>query len=394
MFLQGGNGKETGNLSTYSCTKYLPISNGDVFKYSGVVRYASANPCGYAIYDSNHSFLSSYLKDFTSGQLSTYEDYEVDATTLISEYEEANPGKYVKFIRFSSCRKNAGPTVKVLKNNMPIPVIALIDEISGKIDCKNVLYGKTYLTLGDSYSDPNFSSWTDNNGNTGKDSKQAYDPATDMYKNYGWHIADRNHMNYINVAKSGGTLTYFISSDVDHTPQTANSFSNDLTKGNEYSQQLSNYIAQADYITIAYGLNDQKWSDGHWLQCPVGERTDSDISTMWGAWNTVLSTILTLNPTVKIGIILTDGGFTEDQRNRQLSVANWWGIPTLDLMADPNVPMMAYPSTGIIPGRGEINQWAREQRLNAFRMSSSDNHPNPYGHEYRSTVIEDFLRRL
>ena len=173
------------------------------------------------------------------------------------------------------------------------------------------------MTFGDSYTAANFGEWTDPEGRTGQDSPLAYDSYNNQWKSYGWHIANRNAMTYTNKAVGGGTLTYAIydtsisAPDPTGTPQLANSLVKDLTTEDTFAQ-LSGLIADADYITIAYGLNDLKKYDKHWNLCDVGQKTDSVISTMWGAWNTVLSTIYNLNPDVKLGIILTDGGFNAD----------------------------------------------------------------------------------
>lgn len=37
---------------------------------------------------------------------------------------------------------------------------------------------------------------------------------------------------------------------------------------------------------------------------------------------------------------------------------------------------------------------AIQLRNKAFQTSDTDHHPNPKGHLYRSTIIENFLRRL
>jgi hypothetical protein len=41
-----------------------------------------------------------------------------------------------------------------------------------------------------------------------------------------------------------------------------------------------------------------------------------------------------------------------------------------------------------------INSKAIQLRNKAFQTSDTDHHPNPKGHLYRSTIIENFLRRL
>ena len=41
-----------------------------------------------------------------------------------------------------------------------------------------------------------------------------------------------------------------------------------------------------------------------------------------------------------------------------------------------------------------INSKAIQLRNKAFQTSDTDHHPNPKGHLYRSTIIENFLRRF
>ena len=80
-YIVATNGTGSGPNAIYKCTNFMPIRNGDVFYYTGTVR---SNGCGYAIYDENKLFLSSYL---TGNAEVNYENYEVDATILLNEYE-------------------------------------------------------------------------------------------------------------------------------------------------------------------------------------------------------------------------------------------------------------------------------------------------------------------
>ena len=69
-------------------------------------------------------------------------------------------------------------------------------------------------------------------------------------------------------------------------------------------------------------------------------------------------------------------------------MAEYWGVPYLDLKGDPKVPLM----TG---GRfGKVNSKAVALRNGAFQISEADGHPNLKGQEYRATVVEQFLRGL
>jgi hypothetical protein len=123
--------------------------------------------------------LSSYL---VGNDPVRYIDYEVDATEIIDSYNALGTGKQIAYIRFSTCNNNSSyPPVKVTRNNILIPanyridklsasINAKVDDLSAKSDTKNALYGKTYLTFGDSYTEASFTDWVDENGLSGKNS--------------------------------------------------------------------------------------------------------------------------------------------------------------------------------------------------------------------------------
>ena len=75
-----------------------------------------------------------------------------------------------------------------------------------------------------------------------------------------------------------------------------------------------------------------------------------------------------------------------------------YNINTRDIfnnVSDYNVSVL-FPNDGI---NGD-NKYDLEQACKilkpykAFQTSDTDHHPNPKGHLYRSTIIENFLRRL
>ena len=140
--------------------------------------------------------------------------------------------------------------------------------------------------------------------------------------------------------------------------------------------------ADADYITLCFGLNE--------TTADLGSISDTDNTTVMGAWNVVLEYLITNHPYAKIGILIPDGWCSREMRNALAQVADYWGIPYLDLKGDKSVPLM-------IGGRyegDEISPRALALRNASFQMSESDAHPNPKAHAYRSTVIEHFLRGL
>nr|UWG13664.1 MAG: GDSL-like Lipase/Acylhydrolase family protein [Bacteriophage sp.] len=122
----------------------------------------------------------------------------------------------------------------------------------------------------------------------------------------------------------------------------------------------------------------------------IGDKNSVDDTTWWGAWNKVLEYYITNMPYCKIGIIIADAWFHKTLRDELIKIANYWGIPYLDLKGDLQVPMM-------LDGRYDnsiVNSKAIQLRNKAFQTSNDDHHPNPKCHLYRSTIIENFLRQL
>lgn len=137
----------------------------------------------------------------------------------------------------------------------------------------------------------------------------------------------------------------------------------------------------ADYITLMFGLNE--------INAPIGTIDDTTNETVMGAWNITLEYIIKNHPYAKIGIIISDAWLSKSLYNAIIEIAKSWGIPYLDLRNDIKVPLG-------INGRlnNKVKTKVRDLRNQAFQMTDSDSHPNPKGHEYRSTFIENFLRSL
>lgn len=230
------------------------------------------------------------------------------------------------------------------------------DHILEWLQNSNYLWGKKYVACGDSFTAGDFATKTD----------ETWDVNSSEYKTYCWHIAKRNNMTLVNEAVSGSTM---------------------YNNGNQYAFSLDRYKqipTDADYITLCFGLNDLT-SGGE-----IGTLSDTTNETVIGAWNIVLEYLITNIPYAKIGIIIADAYMNTTMRDAIVSVAKYWGIPYLDLKGDPNVPMM-------IGGRYSdttVSSKARSLRTDTFRVSDTDDHPNPKAHAYRSTIIENFMRSL
>jgi hypothetical protein len=222
-----------------------------------------------------------------------------------------------------------------------------------QLKCMNYLWGKKYVACGDSFTAGPFDTKTE----------ETWDEATQNYKTYCWHIANRNHMTLVNEAKSGSTMYN----------KDANSFS-----VSRYTQVPTD----ADYVTLCFGLNE--------TSATIGTLSDTTNATIMGAWNVVLDYLIEKMPYAKFGIIIPDAWITAALRDAIIDVAEYWGIPYLDLSGDPKVPLLI----GGKRGGATISTRAKELRNAAFQVSSTNEHPNPKAHAYRSTIIENFLRSL
>ena len=237
-------------------------------------------------------------------------------------------------------------------------------SIANMLSAANPLFGKTYLACGDSFTNMKFDDYIDEHGNKGTAS-DAYSKEYKAYKLYPTVIAENNCMKLVNAASSG------MPSYLTAYPGTKTSFY-------EFVPTLSNEISSADYMTFMFGLNDSG---------PIGVSTDTDPTTMWGAWNSILSTVLSCNPKIKLGIISPDGWLDESREQAFVEIGKAWGIPVLDFKS-AFVPFQ----TGSRPY--SMNQYAVERRNFAMQIDSENSHPNPFGQQYRSTVIESFMKTL
>lgn len=355
--------QNNGNLIDFgsSVTTEIAVQEGEKYRITG--RY-SGNAALYAFYNSNGVFISAYPSTESSTTTETVEITIPSGTAILkacSVFNATIPLTVEKYVESGRLK-------------------VAFDEIQGivsdgqgglKVDKKdNVLYGKKWAACGDSFTAGDFTNYVDSEGHTGTDS-DAYDHTTGHWKTYPWWISQRNNMNVQWLAMGGNDFT--------NIEGATRPFSNSATTTYNYTQIASD----CDYITIEFGLNENDFTTAQ-----IGTKTDSTNETLWGAYNVVLEAILTANPKVKIGIIVTDAGLSQTYHDALIDIAEYWGIPYLDLRNGKEVPMM-------IGGRlDDYSQTARTLRNGAFCVSSTDIHPNVVGHEYRSTVIENFLRSL
>ena len=150
-------------------------------------------------------------------------------------------------------------------------------------------------------------------------------------------------------------------------------------EGEDRPLALYKQIAEdVDYITIYLGINDTHLigigdddeSYGVNVIADKGTIDSTEITSFYGAWNTVLNWLITNRPFAHIGIIVSNGLGLDEYRQAEIEIANKWGIPYIDLNGDERTPMMLRSTNPTICDA------AKNARLNAQRISSTNQHPN------------------
>lgn len=186
-------------------------------------------------------------------------------------------------------------------------------------------------------------------------------------KTYPWIIGLRNNMDIVNMAVSGMSMALYA--------ENANSFVLD-----DYYQSIP---SDADYITLKFGINDLNHNS------VLGTIDSTDVTTFYGAFNTVMDYLITNFPTAKIGIIISNGlGNNRDYTDATIAVAKKWGVPYLDEVYDYKVPLLHRVN------RPDVDASVVQAKLEAFRVSASNTHPNVDAQYYEASFVEDFLKSL
>lgn len=331
-------------------SEYIKVEKGDMFRLTGYANYAVAGICQY---DSNMRFLKAQLySEDNTGYIYTNHEIEIDENTA-----------YIRLCAYGISNHK----YKIEKKC----IVSLYDFINDYIDTDNeydgnILKGKKWTACGDSFTEGDFTGFVDENGLSGKNSPVIYDGNRGMYKTYPWWIAERNNMELVNEAKCGSKFT-----NVDNA-----------TSGNVFSLRYKNVPLDSDYITFMFGLNEVGLTDAQ-----IGTESDSDITTLWGAYNVIFEYFLTNAPKAKMMVIIPDAWMNKKYADATKTICDHWGIVCRDLKFDTSVTMG-------IGGRSNVSSKATELRDKAFKVTDKNSHPNVVAHEYRSTVIESWMRAL
>lgn len=356
------NDGNTTKANGWKTTDFIPVTRDSSFLVTGYAQWATAIFNFYS-FDRKPLYVHGYEGYDVSNENAAYylKDYRLD----ISAAMETNPAvlSNIAYVRFCSGQPPsdhadcAGEVYELVKPDSDGAVLDLAKKLQD-VSNGNILFNRKYVSIGDSFTSPSYS-----------------------YANV---IAARNSMRFTNLGVGGSCIGYFKTSNFDDSdaPKDVNSvFSYKI-------DALEERLSAAEYVTLQYGLNELNLTTEQ-----IGEKTaDDELNvnrhTLWGAWNYVLKKLLTWNPCMKIGIILSDSWFSEQQRTTQLEIGKYWGIPCLDFKGDPSVPMLTGGKTW------ETCGIAKQLRNRAFTVSKDDIHPSEAGHMYRSTIVETFMRSL
>ena len=352
VFVRWDNGGTSGN-SAYRATPQINIRQYTHILYTRIqIASASAQQTMGMAFSSKTAYMSGQVR--LSGAELKY------VSTLVEIPEGAISA------RFTEHKSLTGFSVKGVR----------------KVDVKdiaknsNILFGKKWAVCGDSFTNGALST-------TIGEGKYNNEKVV-----YPYLIGNRNEMQIIKFFEGGRTLAF---------PVNPSTFTNSLTNPNaEWYYQ--NIPSDVDYITIYLGINDEHHApnssggDGedNTGEIPIGTVDDTTVNTYLGAWNVVLTWLITNRPNAHIGIIVTNGIQAHDEyRLGQIAIAEKYGVPYIDLNGDARTPAMIRTSNPNIPSavkQALVTKWAVDP--------SSNTHPNDDAHLFESTFIENFLRSI
>lgn len=349
---QAANGYFTTNLIPcqnnekfkFSCNGY-PFDYFRCFMYDASGKYVTATGDAYIDDDglpyftiSSDSSISYFCLVFGwSGAASTYQ------SLAIMKYDEFGNEKVVIDELYFN-----GNNVKMVKERLGI--------------IGDVLYGKKWSVCGDSFT---AGGWTSQDTPSYIESGRY----AGQLAVYPYLIGNRCNMTIQDLSKGGRTLALPSGEGASY---------------NSFVNQYQNVDADADYLTMYFGINDSHQS----ATIPLGEITDSTTASFYGAWNAILTWLITNRPNLHIGIIVSNGCDSDDYRTATIAIANKYGIPYIDMNGDSRTPCM------IRSTNATIDSSIRNQRTAAWRVSSTNTHPNADAHAFEATFIENFLRSL
>jgi hypothetical protein len=230
-------------------------------------------------------------------------------------------------------------------------------------DSFNILNGKKWIACGDSFTAAGYY-------NTDGVPFNEYTFASGRFagknRTYPWIIGLRNNMDIVNMAVSGMSM--------------ANSTGSNAFVLNDFYKGIP---SDADYITLKFGINDLNHGTA------IGTIDSTDTTTFYGAWNVVMDYITGNYPLAKVGIIVTNGLNSANQyADAIIAVAKKWGVPYLDEVYDVKVPLLHRVN------RPDVSSVVLQKKLETFRVSETNTHPNINAQYYEASFVENWLKSL
>lgn len=343
------NGVVTPNAS-YTTTDFIDVSN---FQYGYAI---SVNFRKFLAYDQYKNYIAaSYINtDSPAGVVALNSSYKyVRITLYVSNMTDPQLADSATQTDYEPYDLKIIDGVNYLNTETERAVQALIPTVE-----HNMLYGKKWYACGDSFTQGDFTGLVD--GYTFTDQ-----PYMGQMKVYPFFIGRRAGMDVVNMAVGGMTMAHIEG------------------RNNDFCTSVyQNVGADADYITLKFGINDNNQS------VPIGTIDDNVDTTFYGAWNKVLAWLIENRPTAKIGIIVTNGLSSNDYAVATIAIANKYGLPYLNEWSGEQVPVL------IRSGRTDVLNSIKNIRYLTFRVTESNSHPNVACHEYESTFVETWLKTL
>lgn len=376
--------------SSHYISDFIPVELNSHYVMNGV-RF-------YAWYDADYQFIYRWMPNDTDTEFTTFKTYKRSDGSIPKYVRISGYTQYMESTQFENGQE---PTSYqdydrttfgdfALLNNTQINQIEQeLEDTINEVANNNVLYGKKWCVVGDSFSDGYHIL-------KNEDPKYNFDAPTDWYfsngkfagesKIYGYLIGDRNNMEIQDMGVSGRTLA--IPSDGYNI------------KPFSLPEVYQSIDADVDYITIMIGGNDEKKAT-----ITLGNIDSTDTFTFYGAWNVVLKYIIENYPKARLGIIIPNGfsnpDVAKDYVTATIEIAKKYGVPYINLNGDERTRAMfrtindkvsADIKTILRNHQAVIPQDEKEEDGTIIRYKNL--HPNLLAHTLKADIIENFLRSL
>lgn len=229
---------------------------------------------------------------------------------------------------------------------------------------RDILSGKKLVTCGDSFTEGDFWDYIDSDGINNRHSPEIFDSKWNCYMTYPYWIARRNHMQLVNMAKCGSTI----------------SLNEKLNCESFVKEKLYQIPQDADYILFKFGINDS-------YNIPLGQIDDMDPHTFCGAWNMVLTYVKQVHSNAKVGVIVSNYCKSVEWSEVVVRICEKHNVPCLNEEGD-DVPYFYGQKFKNYPQN-------EKDRIDESRRCNSKNfHPNVDAHKIESHIVERFLLSL